>query len=50
MCWTTSREVRRAGLQAGRFVEAGPRAGRDFYYVFIYDLDFGNCKALILRF
>ena len=28
MCWTTGGQVRRAGLQAGRFVEAGPRAGR----------------------
>ncbi|QCD87256.1 hypothetical protein DEO72_LG3g1790 [Vigna unguiculata] len=27
MCWTTGGEVRRAGLRAGRFVEAGPRAG-----------------------
>jgi len=25
---TMSGEVRRAGLRAGRFVEAGPRAGR----------------------
>jgi len=28
MCWTTGIKVRRAGLRAGRFVEAGPRAGR----------------------
>jgi len=28
MCWTTGEQVRRAGLRAGRFVEAGPRAGR----------------------
>jgi len=28
MCWTTGSQVRRAGLRAGRFVEAGPRAGR----------------------
>ena len=28
MCWTTDGQVRRAGLRAGRFVEAGPRAGR----------------------
>jgi len=28
MCWTTTREVRRVGLRAERFVEAGPRAGR----------------------
>jgi len=31
ICWTTGRttiwEVRRAGLRAGRFVEAGSRAG-----------------------
>ncbi|QCD87844.1 hypothetical protein DEO72_LG3g2384 [Vigna unguiculata] len=27
MCWTTGGQVRRAGLQGGRFVEAGPRAG-----------------------
>jgi len=26
--WTTEGQVRRAGLRAGRFVEAGPRAGR----------------------
>ena len=25
---TTSGEVRRAGLRVGRFIEAGPRAGR----------------------
>jgi len=28
MCWTTGGQVRRVGLRAGRFVEAGPRAGR----------------------
>jgi len=28
VCWTTGGQVRRVGLRAGRFVEAGPRAGR----------------------
>jgi len=28
MCWTTGGQVRRVGLRAERFVEAGPRAGR----------------------
>ena len=28
MCWTTGEEVRRVGLRAGRFVEAGPRESR----------------------
>ena len=28
MCWTTSGDVRRVGLRAGRFVEVEPRAGR----------------------
>jgi len=28
MCWTIGREVRRVGLRAGRFIEAGPRADR----------------------
>ena len=28
MFWTTGGEVRRVGLRAGKFVEAGPRAGR----------------------
>jgi len=27
-CWTTGGKVRRFGLQAWRFVEVGPRAGR----------------------
>ncbi|QCD78747.1 hypothetical protein DEO72_LG1g2383 [Vigna unguiculata] len=27
MCWTTGGQVRRVGLRAGRFVEAGPRMG-----------------------
>ncbi|QCE04632.1 hypothetical protein DEO72_LG8g2669 [Vigna unguiculata] len=29
-------EVRRAGLRAGRFVEAGPRAGRSSPFLFVY--------------
>jgi len=28
VCWTTGGEVRRVGLQAGRFVEVGLRAVR----------------------
>jgi len=27
MSWTTGGQVRRVGLTAGRFVEAGPRVG-----------------------
>jgi len=28
VCWAMGGEVRRVGLRAGRFVEAGPRATR----------------------
>jgi len=28
MCWTTGGQVRRAGLRAGRFEEAGPQADK----------------------
>ncbi|QCE03712.1 hypothetical protein DEO72_LG8g1737 [Vigna unguiculata] len=38
MCWTTGGQVRRAGLRAGRFVEAGPRAGSS-PFLFVYDDD-----------